>query len=49
MSRRTGAISIVGSETVVGRELRERLGDSSFASDVQLIGAEDEIAGILTV
>jgi aspartate-semialdehyde dehydrogenase len=41
-------VSIVGGETLIGRELRERLLDSGVARDVQLIGAEDEITGILT-
>jgi aspartate-semialdehyde dehydrogenase len=41
-------VSIVGGETVIGRELRERLSESGIAPDIQLIGAEDEITGILT-
>jgi aspartate-semialdehyde dehydrogenase len=41
-------ISIVGGETLIGRELRERLIESAIESDIQLIGAEDEITGILT-
>ncbi len=41
-------LSIIGSETAIGRELRERLADSGLARDVQLIGAEDEISGIIT-
>lgn len=49
MSRsKNASISIVGSETAIGRELRERLVESGLARDVQLIGAEDEISGIIT-
>ena len=49
MSRsKNASVAIVGSETAIGRELRERLIDSGLARDVQLIGAEDEISGIIT-
>jgi aspartate-semialdehyde dehydrogenase len=41
-------IAIVGSETAIGRELRDRLMESGLARGVQLIGAEDEISGIIT-
>ncbi|HYP15474.1 MAG TPA: hypothetical protein VEQ63_16210, partial [Bryobacteraceae bacterium] len=43
-----GTISIVGAETPIGRELRERLQELKLAAQVQSIGAEDEVAGILT-
>ena len=36
-------ISIVGGETLLGRELREALGEHGF-KNVQLIGAQDELA-----
>jgi aspartate-semialdehyde dehydrogenase len=45
---KNASVSIVGSETVIGRELRERLVESGLAREVQLIGAEDEISGIIT-
>jgi aspartate-semialdehyde dehydrogenase len=48
MTRGTGTVSIVGGETIIGRELREQLADSAVASNIQLVGAEDEITGILT-
>jgi aspartate-semialdehyde dehydrogenase len=37
-------ISIVGSETLLGRELRESLAEHGFGRSVQLIGAHDELA-----
>jgi aspartate-semialdehyde dehydrogenase len=48
VSRTARSVSIVGGETVIGRELRERLAASGLGEDVHLIGAEDEISGILT-
>jgi aspartate-semialdehyde dehydrogenase len=41
-------ISIVGGDSLLGRELQERLTESGFRRDFQLIGAEDEIKGFLT-
>jgi aspartate-semialdehyde dehydrogenase len=37
-------ISIVGSETLLGRELRESLGEHGFSKSLQLVGAQDELA-----
>lgn len=37
-------ISIVGSETLLGRELRESLNEHGFSKTLQLIGAQDELA-----
>ena len=37
-------ISIVGSETLLGRELRESLSEHGFGRGIQLIGAHDELA-----
>ena len=37
-------ISIIGSETLLGRELRESLGEHGFSKTLQLIGAQDELA-----
>lgn len=37
-------ISIVGSETLLGRELRDSLGQHGVAKSLQLIGAQDELA-----
>jgi aspartate-semialdehyde dehydrogenase len=37
-------ISIVGSETLLGRELRGSLGEHGFSKALQLIGAQDELA-----
>lgn len=41
-------ISIVGSETPVGRDLRERLSQAGLGKHLRLIGAEDQITGILS-
>lgn len=37
-------ISIIGSETLLGRELREALGEAGFGRNLQLIGAQDEVS-----
>jgi aspartate-semialdehyde dehydrogenase len=37
-------ISIVGSETLLGRELREALTEAGFGRGLQLIGAQDELS-----
>ena len=37
-------ISIIGSETLLGRELRESLAEHGFGRGLQLIGAQDELA-----
>jgi aspartate-semialdehyde dehydrogenase len=37
-------ISIIGSETLLGRELRESLAEHGFGRGIQLIGAHDELA-----
>ena len=37
-------ISIVGSETLLGRELREGLKEAGFGRGLQLIGAQDELS-----
>jgi aspartate-semialdehyde dehydrogenase len=37
-------ISIIGSETLLGRELRESLNEHGFSKSLQLIGAQDELA-----
>ncbi len=37
-------ISIIGSETLLGRELREALAEAGFGRSVQLIGAQEELA-----
>ena len=37
-------ISIIGSNTLLGRDLREALGEAGFGRGLQLIGAQDELA-----
>ncbi|HYI94164.1 MAG TPA: Asd/ArgC dimerization domain-containing protein [Bryobacteraceae bacterium] len=37
-------ISIIGSETLLGRELRESLGEHGFSKTLQLIGVQDELS-----
>ncbi|MCU1263040.1 MAG: Semialdehyde dehydrogenase, dimerization region [Bryobacterales bacterium] len=41
-------IALVGSETLLGRELRDVLGQSSLGFDVRLVAAPDEEAGKIT-
>ena len=42
------SIALVGSETLIGRELRDVLGQSKLGFDVRLIAAPDEVAGKMT-
>ena len=41
-------VSLVGSETLLGREVRDGLNRAGLRASVQLIGASDESTGILT-
>ena len=47
-SKSTGAIVIVGSETLLGHEVRDVLAVTPFGDDLRLISAADEEAGKLT-
>ena len=40
-------IALVGSESLMGRELRELLGENSLGADVRLIASGDEASGVL--
>jgi aspartate-semialdehyde dehydrogenase len=44
----TNTIALVGSETLLGRELRDVLGQSNLGFDVRLIAAPDEEVGKIT-
>ncbi|HUS06992.1 MAG TPA: Asd/ArgC dimerization domain-containing protein [Bryobacteraceae bacterium] len=41
-------ISIVGSESLLGRELRDQIADRKIQGRVQLIGSDDKVTGILS-
>ncbi|MDQ6664904.1 MAG: hypothetical protein M3Z23_10970, partial [Acidobacteriota bacterium] len=41
-------MALVGSDTLMGRELRDLLAGSAFGENLRLIAADDEAAGILT-
>jgi aspartate-semialdehyde dehydrogenase len=45
---RTARLAVVGSDSLIGREIRDLVAESSFASDVSLIAAGDEEAGKIT-
>ena len=41
-------IALIGGETLLGQEVREVFGETSLASQLRLVAAEDEDAGKLT-
>jgi aspartate-semialdehyde dehydrogenase len=45
--KRTHSIAIVGSETLLGKEIREVLGATPLGEDLRLVAAEDEQAGAM--
>lgn len=44
----SNTIALVGSETLLGRELRDVLGQSNLGFDIRLIAAPDEVVGKIT-
>jgi aspartate-semialdehyde dehydrogenase len=46
--KRTHSIVLVGSETLLGREIREVLGATVLGEDLRLVAADDELAGTMT-
>lgn len=45
--KRTHSIAVVGSETLLGKEIREVLGATHLGEDLRLVAAEDEQAGAM--
>jgi aspartate-semialdehyde dehydrogenase len=48
MAQRPWTVSLVGGETALGRDLRDAISAAFSGARLQLIGAQDEISGILT-
>jgi aspartate-semialdehyde dehydrogenase len=42
-------ISIVGGESLLGRELRDQLGESGYKASLKLVGADKEVAGVISI
>src|SRR6185436_2718755 len=42
-------VSIVGGESLLGRELRDQLSETKFPANVKLLGADEEDAKVLSI